>query len=376
MKKINKSLFVVWSTILSLVLFSGSALAASTIGTNMSTTGTLTVTSDSATSVRFQNAAGTTTVFQVDASSTRAGANAGGTVDTTFEVGGTASISGVITLAGGQIRPQSNGTTAFRFQNAAGTTNVFSIDTTNTRAGVNAGTLDTTFEVGGTASISGVITLADGQVRPQSNGTTAFRFQNAAGTTNVFAIDTTNTRAGVNAGGAIDTTFEVGGTASVSGIITLADGQIRPQSNSTTAFRLQNAAGTTNVFAVDTTNTRAGVNAGGAIDTTFEAGGTASVSALVIGTGTSISKHLSSTFSLNFATLTQKCLDSAGQTVTGAALGDTVVPSVNIALPASFSFQAFVSTTDTVVFRWCQFGTPLTDPDSTGATYRADVWKH
>lgn len=376
MKKINKSLFVVWSIIISLVLIAGSALAASTIGTNMSTTGTFTQTVGSTTAARFQNAAGTTTVLWVDTTNTTVGVNAGGAIDTTFEVGGTASISGITTWADGRLRPQSNGITAFRFQNAAGTTSVFTIDTTNTRAGVNAGgAVDTTFEVGGTASISGIITLADGRARPQSDGTTAFRLQNAAGTTTVFTVDTTNTRAGVNAN-TLDTTFEVGGTASISGVITLADGQIRPPTNSTTAFRFQNAAGTTNVFAVDTTNTRAGVNAGGAIDTTFEAGGTASVSALVIGTGTSISKHLSSTFSLNFSTLTQKCSDSAAQTVTGAALGDTVVPSVNIAIPASFSFQAFVSTTDSVVFRWCQFGTPLADPDSTGATYRVDVWKH
>ena len=79
-------------------LMGGTALAASTIGTNMSTTGTLTVTSDSATSVQFQDAAGTTTVFIVDTTNTRAGVNAGGAVDTTFEVGGTASITSVFAL--------------------------------------------------------------------------------------------------------------------------------------------------------------------------------------------------------------------------------------------------------------------------------------
>ena len=180
-------MFVVWSIILSLVFISGSASAASTIGTNMSTTGTFTQTVGSTTAARFQNAAGTTTVLWVDTTNTTVGVNPGAAIDTTFEVGGTASVSGVITLADGQVRPQSNGTTAFRFQNAAGTTNVLAIDTTNTRVGVNAGgAVDTTFEVGGTASVSGIITLADGRSRPQSDGTTAFRFQNAAGTTSVF----------------------------------------------------------------------------------------------------------------------------------------------------------------------------------------------
>jgi len=107
MQKINKSFLVVGSIIFSLSV-TGFALAASTIGTNISTTGTLKVTSDSATAVQFQNAAGTTTVFIVDVLNTRVGVNAGGTVNTTFEVGGAASISGVITLEGGQIRPQNN----------------------------------------------------------------------------------------------------------------------------------------------------------------------------------------------------------------------------------------------------------------------------
>lgn len=163
MKKINKSFLAVWSIIpVNLVfifafLFVGNAFAASTIGTNISTTGTLKVTSDSATAVQFQNAAGTTTVFVVDASNTRVGVNAGGTVNTTFEVGGAASISGVITLDGGQIRPQNNGTTAFRFQNAAGTTSVLVIDTTNFRVGIGT-TPVTTFEAQGTASASYFLT--------------------------------------------------------------------------------------------------------------------------------------------------------------------------------------------------------------------------
>ncbi len=257
MKKINKSFLVVWSIILSVVLsFSGSALAASTIGTNMSTTGTLTVTSDSATSVRFQNAAGTTTVFQVDAATTRAGANAGGTVDTTFEIGGTASISGVITLAGGQIRPQSNGVTAFRFQNAAGTTSVLTVDTTNFRVGIGT-TPVTTFEVQGTASASyfltgntiqvgGFSSLAYSRFGTDStthagtvsgvndllisgglevNGSAAFDgfalFSKGVSVSTNFEITGTN-RFGINAGSITQTTLEVGGTASISGIASVS----------------------------------------------------------------------------------------------------------------------------------------------------------
>jgi len=134
------------------------AFADSTVGTNMSTTGTFTQTVGSATAARFQNAAGTTTVLWVDTTSTLVGVNAGGAIDTTFEVGGTASISGIITFGGtgttgGQFRPASNGTTAFRFQNAAGTSDILTIDTTNNRVGIG-GTPTTIFEVQGTASAS------------------------------------------------------------------------------------------------------------------------------------------------------------------------------------------------------------------------------
>lgn len=79
------SLLVVFSLVLI-----GVADAASTIGTNMSTTGTFTVTpaSDSATSIRFQNAAGTN-FFVADSTNLRVGV--GAAPSTTFEVQGTAS---------------------------------------------------------------------------------------------------------------------------------------------------------------------------------------------------------------------------------------------------------------------------------------------
>lgn len=94
----NKCRFsFIWSilsiiVLFSMVLFSSWALAASTIGTNMSTTGTFTITpaSDSATSVQFQNAAGTN-IFIVN--STARWIGVGAAPQTTFEVQGTASAS-------------------------------------------------------------------------------------------------------------------------------------------------------------------------------------------------------------------------------------------------------------------------------------------
>ena len=68
--------------------------------------------------------------------------------------------------------------------------------------------------------MSGIVYLTNGQVRPGTGGdsTTAFRFQNAAGTTTVLTIDTTNWRVGV--GDTPSTTFEVQGTASASYFLT------------------------------------------------------------------------------------------------------------------------------------------------------------
>ena len=94
-KHMKKFLIVFFLVVFSLVLVS-TANAASTIGTNMSTTGTLTVTpaSNSATSVRFQNAAGTS-YFIADSTNSRIGV--GGAPFTTFEVQGTASASYLMT---------------------------------------------------------------------------------------------------------------------------------------------------------------------------------------------------------------------------------------------------------------------------------------
>ena len=101
MKKLNY-LSVSWS-ILSTVLIFAFALAplgvfaASTLGTNMSTTGTFTQTVGSATAAQFQNAAGTVTSLIVDTSNNRVGVKTTNPA-TVFEVQGTASASYFFTI--------------------------------------------------------------------------------------------------------------------------------------------------------------------------------------------------------------------------------------------------------------------------------------
>jgi hypothetical protein len=100
---------------------------------------------------------------------------------------------------------------------------------------------------------------------------------------------------------------------------------------------------------------------------------------IILGSSTStpITAHYSATFSINFGTVTgQTCLDSAAQTLTGAALGDTVVVSRNVALPASFTLNGFVNAANQVTIRWCKISTGNVDPDSAANTYRVDVWRH
>jgi hypothetical protein len=96
-----------------------------------------------------------------------------------------------------------------------------------------------------------------------------------------------------------------------------------------------------------------------------------------IGAGTKISRHLSFTFSLDLpAPPVPGCVDSSPQDAPGAELGNTVVTSLGTPLQSSQQLSAFVNAPGQVTFRVCQFAGPETDPDGSGATYRADLWQH
>jgi hypothetical protein len=94
-----------------------------------------------------------------------------------------------------------------------------------------------------------------------------------------------------------------------------------------------------------------------------------------LGSGTPITKHLSATATLDFASITAPaCAADLTITVTGAAVGDTVnLGAPNASVAAGVQFFGWVSASNTVSVRACAFsGTP--DPAS--GTFRADVWKH
>jgi hypothetical protein len=94
--------------------------------------------------------------------------------------------------------------------------------------------------------------------------------------------------------------------------------------------------------------------------------------------GSKITKHLSETYLLNFTVpgAVPGEVESAEQTLTGAAMGDTVVVSFTAALPAGFILTGYVSSAGKVKIKWIQFSGAPTDPDGAGNYYRVDVWKH
>ena len=264
------------------------ALADYTIGTSITTTGSLTVNSSSGTAVRFQRSG--TNIFIFDTTKGRLGIDAGGNLDTKFEVGGTASAQNFLAQGAVQFAGNSASVAYSRF----GTT------TTNHGNYISASNdllvsgdveLRGSVSFGGVASISGIVYMNDGRFKTNADSTTAFRFQNAAGTTTVLTIDTTNTRVGINFGGNLDTTFEVGGLASISNA-SISD---RFELTSSTArfginagnftdnmFEVGGLASVSNAsisdrFELTSSTARFGINAGNFTDTAFEVGGVASV---------------------------------------------------------------------------------------------------
>jgi hypothetical protein len=94
---------------------------------------------------------------------------------------------------------------------------------------------------------------------------------------------------------------------------------------------------------------------------------------LIIGGGTAILKHLSSTATLDFANLAAIGCEDLTITVTGAALGDTVALGVpNASMVANGTFFGWVSAADTVSVRFCT----VVSGNPASGSFRADIWQH
>lgn len=217
------TVLVVFSFVFVFVL---GANAASTIGTNMSTTGTLTVTpaSNSTTSIQFQNAAGTS-YFIANSTSSRIGV--GAAPSTVFEVQGTASASYLFTANSLQVLGTSGasvaysrfgiGTTGYSLAAAddvlfAGLVEFDDNAFFDAKVGVK-GAPFTVFEVQGTVSASYLFSTN----AFQAGGT--FGSATASVAYSRFGIGTTNTPGEVDAANDLLITgaLEVDGKASVAG---------------------------------------------------------------------------------------------------------------------------------------------------------------
>lgn len=222
-----KKYFIVSLSVMVAFLLSGVANAASTIGTNMSTTGTFTLTVGSATAARFQNAAGDLTVLQVDTSSGTGRVGVGAAPSTTFEVQGTASASYFFTQNAIQVAGLSGSTASVAYSR-------FGVNTTTGGFLTNKNDLlisgrfevdasaqfDKTVEIQGTASASYFLT--GNTIQVGGFASVAYNRFGTAATTHAGTIsdnDDVIVSGGfeVNGSAAFDGFAKFGGKASVSG---------------------------------------------------------------------------------------------------------------------------------------------------------------
>ena len=268
---------------------------------------------------------------------TSIGINNGGTLDTTFEVGGTASISNTLTL-GGIITSTNTGSNSFsgsinldKGLHATGNvTTLAQFLSSGTGSNSFAGSLDLTKGLRSTniTATSGLLTNSISQYNAGPLTINAFTlgglvtgnnqsitglnnlgFTNASGSGSL-ELTSANSKLAINAGNNSDSMFEVGGTASISGTTTLA-GQTYtwPSSQTANGFLKTNGSGTLswstafagtiaslsqnfdpatdNQYDLGDSNyrwrtgyfgTSLGINNGGTLNTTLEVGGTASIS--------------------------------------------------------------------------------------------------
>jgi len=100
--------------------------------------------------------------------------------------------------------------------------------------------------------------------------------------------------------------------------------------------------------------------------TTFS-GPVRSLNGFIAGNGNTITRVLSASASLDFASINAGAQASLTITVTGAAVGDEVIMALPAAPAAGLVFNAFVSATDTVTIRASNIsGSPV---DAAAATY-------
>ncbi len=214
----------------------------------------------------------------------------------------------VTVVAQGLYKASADSTTAFQVQNAAGSSNVFTVDTTNTRVGVGVSTPSYSLDVAGDINSTTGLRVG-GNLVCDSTGCTAgsnsgFYVQNgtALQTAANFNIESSSTSSptGIlkaksgqtadilqakNAAGTVIAKIDVSGNLDIAGQYRIGGSQISSSNlsdvsslaklsatqaftgvntfqnavDSSSAFVIQNAAGTSNLFVADTSNSRLGI---------------------------------------------------------------------------------------------------------------------
>ncbi len=195
-------------------------------GTQEYTTSAASLSTVNADTLQLGDGASRTEVFYLDDVSVDSATNGTASslnVDDSFHVGGTSSFGSSVL-----IQTASNSTTAFQVQNAAGTSNAFVVDTTNTRVGIGTNAPATALQVATAGSRISIGDYGGGQnifLGEYNNADTdVLQLQGRSG------IKLTTGSAGVN------TVLDLSATGQAT---------FKNSSDSTTAFQIQNSSGTT-----------------------------------------------------------------------------------------------------------------------------------
>jgi hypothetical protein len=155
-----------------------------------------------------------------------------------------------------------------------------------------------------------------------------------------------------------------------------SSGVLAIQSNGVNALTLD--AGGAAGINIGTTSASAIIIGRSSVTTTIN--GTAAVNTLTIGGGTVILKHLSGTTTFDAPSVgLSSCSDIGTVTVTGAAVGDSVIAAPTATSGGietlTLSWNAYVSSPNTVTIRACNTSISLGQNPS-NQTWRADIWQH
>lgn len=228
-----------------------------------------------------------------------------------------------------------------------------------------------------------------------SNAITAGTLTAIGGTINGVAIGATTPSTGVfttvnglTITSAADGLTLAGGTTSRQLTLTGADITVGSTIKPTSSGALTIQSNGANILTLDAGGAAA-INIGTASSNALAIGrsgvtttvnGIADTNNLKIGSGTTITKHLSGTATFDAANITLgSCSNIGTVTVTGAAVGDSTS-----ATPTAVSsgietlllvWNSFVSSTDTVTIRACNVASGL-GQNAADQTWRADVWQH